>query len=372
MYLSCLNRQRDKTRIILLATLLASMAAISIYPSFPDGQIITDTIAVEALKDNKLGDPDIRNMVIYLPPSYDSSDKTYPVIYLLHGFGGNERSLVDEMGEELAVFIIDGLINDGSLKEMILVMPDGRNKYGGSYYLNSELIGNYEDYVAIELVDYIDKNYRTIPDREGRAIAGASMGGYGSITLAMKHPDTYSAVVSLSPPLGFDTISEEMIPEVLMENPDGMGGPNTEQYTSYIYALSAALSPNLDNPPFFVDLPFEYPTGEMIEQVRQRWLKADPLTMLSTDGASLTKMKGIYIDVGDEDLPGFKTGADAFHQELVAMGIEHEYDVYPGDHYANPIERAINMLTFLSDLFPTPPSVVEYRNKLPTTWGAIR
>ncbi|MFC1716339.1 alpha/beta hydrolase [Candidatus Poribacteria bacterium] len=372
MYLPYLERQRNGSKLILFATLLVSMVTVFVQPSFADGQIITDTITVQALKDNKLGDPDTRDIVIYLPLSYNSSDKAYPVIYLLHGFGGDERSLVDEVGEQLAIFLIDGLINAGSLKEMIIVMPDGRNKYGGSFYLNSELAGNYEDYIAVELVDYIDSNYRTISHREGRAIAGASMGGYGSMTLAMKHPEVYSAVVSLSPPLGFETISEEMIPEVLRENLDGLAGPNSEQYTSYMYALSAALSPNLDNPAFLVDLPFEYPAGEIIEQVRQRWLKADPLTMLSTYGVSLMKMEGIYIDVGDEDLPGFKVAADAFHQELVATGVEHRYDVYQGDHYANPIERAINLLTFLSDLFPTAPSSVKYGDQLATIWGAIR
>ncbi len=372
MYLSYLKRQWNGSKLILFVTLLASMVTAFVQPSLSDGQIVTDTITVQALRDNKLGDPDTRDIVIYLPPSYNSSDKAYPVIYLLHGFGGNERSLVDEVGEELAIFLIDGLINAGSLKEMIIVMPDGRSKYGGSFYLNSELTGNYEDYIAVELVDHIDSNYRTISDREGRAIAGASMGGYGSMTLAMKHSEVYSAVVSLSPPLGFETISEEMIPEVLKENPNGLAGPNSEQYTSYMYALSAALSPNLDNPAFLVDLPFEYPAGEIVEQVRQRWLEADPLTMLSTYGASLMKMKGIYIDVGDEDLPGFKAAADAFHQELVAMGVEHRYDVYQGDHYANPIERAISLLTFLSDLFSTTPSAVKHGDQFPTIWGAIR
>jgi S-formylglutathione hydrolase FrmB len=313
-------------------------------------------------------------MAIYLPPSYASSDRVYPVIYLLHGFGGNERSLVDEVGEQLAILLIDGLTDTGLLKEMIIVMPDGRNKYGGSFYLNSELTGNYEDYIADDLVNYIDSKYRTIRDRDGRAIAGASMGGYGSIALAMKHPETFSAVASLSPPLGFDIISEAMIPEVIKENPDGMSGPwpDAEQYTSYLYALSAALSPNLDNPPFFVDLPFEYPSSEIIEPVRQRWLKADPLTMLSVYSASLMEMNGIYIDVGDEDLAGFKAAADAFHQELMSMGIEHKYHVYQGDHYANAVGRAISALTFLSDLLPAAPSIVRSEDKSPVTWGAIK
>ena len=227
---------KHNRRSLIIFTALITL--IFTQQAFPAGQIVTDTITSEALKGNKFGDPDTRNMAIYLPPSYASSDKVYPVVHLLHGFGGNERSLVDEVGEQLAILLIDGLINTGALKEIIIVMPDGRNKYGGSYYLNSELSGNYEDYIAVELVDYIDDRYRTIRDREGRAIGGASMGGYGSMTLAMKHPETYSAVVSLSPPLSFDIIAEAMIPEVLKENPDDMGGPGSAQYTSYFYAYT--------------------------------------------------------------------------------------------------------------------------------------
>jgi len=315
-------------------------------------------------------------MTIYLPPSYDSSSKIYPVIYLLHGHGGDEQSFVGDLGEELVVFLIDGMINEGLVKEMILVMPDGKSKYGGSYYLNSELTGNYEDYIVYEIVDYVDENYRTIHDRNGRAIAGASMGGYGSITLAMKHPDIFSSVVSLSPPLGFDTMAEELIPEVLRENPDVMAdpGPNAKQYTSYIYSLSAALSPNLDNPPFFVDLPLEYPSGQVVEPVKQRWLEGDPFTMLSTYGDSLRKMNGIYIDMGNEDLLGFNAAGDIFHQELIDMGIKHEYNIFQGGHSDNVVDRAVALLEFLSPLLldPTIPSLVSCENKLTITWGAIK
>ncbi len=220
LYLLRTKRQRNKSKFILSMVLLVLITSAFSQRSFSLGQIVTDMITSEALKGNKLGDPDTRNMIIYLPPSYASSDKAYPVIYLLHGYGGDERSFVGEVGEMLAVILIDSLINSGLLKEMIIVMPNADNKYGGSYYLNSELTGNYEDYIAYELVDYIDDKYRTIRHRDGRAIAGASMGGYGSITLAMKHPETYSAVASLSPPLGFEVISDQMIPEVIKENPD--------------------------------------------------------------------------------------------------------------------------------------------------------
>jgi S-formylglutathione hydrolase FrmB len=376
LHVPCLRRQLSRAKLILFIVLSSSIALAFVQQAYSTGQMITDTITSEALKGNKLGDPHTRNMTIYLPPGYASSGKMYPVIYLLHGAGGDERSLVDELGEALAIFLIDGLINAGSLKEMIIVMPDAGNKYGGSYYLNSELTGNYEDYIVTDLVGYIDGKYRTIRDRSGRAIGGASMGGYGAITLAMKHSEAFSSVAALSPPLGFDIISEAAIPEVIRENPDGMSGPGQDsgQYTGYIYALSAALSPNLSNPPFFLDLPFEYPSNEIIEPVRQRWLIGDPLTMLLRCKSSLMEMKGIYIDVGDEDLLGFKAAADAFHQELMNMGIEHKYNVYHGDHYANAVERAVELLTFLSALLldPVSPSDVGCEGKLPITWGAIR
>ena len=285
--------------------------------AFSTGKIITDQITSSALKDNKLGDPNTRNMVIYLPPSYDSSDKHYPVVYLLHGFGDNERSYVDAVTEQLMVFLLDGFIQSKTFKEMILVMPDAKNKYGGSYYLNSELIGNYEDYIVNEVVNYVDTKYRTIRDRDGCVIIGASMGGYGSIALAMKHPDVFSSVAAMSPPLSFEMMIDFIIPEVLKENPNGMSGPMAnKQYSDYIYALSAALSPNLNNPPFFVDLPFEYPTGKMIEPIKQKWMKEDPATMLSINSSSLKAMKGIYIDVGNKDLLGFKAAADEFHNKL--------------------------------------------------------
>jgi S-formylglutathione hydrolase FrmB len=371
------GRISDRIKKLVLPIVLSVLMVFAfVQHCFPTGQIVTDTITSQALKGNKLGDPDTRNITIYLPPGYASSNKLYPVIHLLHGFGGDERSLVGEVGEELAVFLVDSMIESGLAKEMIIVMPNAKNKYGGSFYLNSELTGKYEDYMVYDLVNYIDDNYRTIRDRNARAIGGASMGGYGSITLAMKHPDIFSSVVSLSPPLGFEIIASEMFPEVIRENPDGMPDPGqkAEQYTEYVYALSAALSPNLDNPPFFLDLPFEYPSSGVIESVKQRWLVGDPLTMLSTYSQSLEGLKGIYIDVGDEDLLGFKAAADAFHEELIKLGIDHEYNVYHGDHYALPVERFISALEFLSARLPEPvaSSAVSFNDKLISTWGAIK
>ncbi len=364
----------SKNKVFYIAFSIVFALIIASQLAFASGKIITDQITSKALEGNKLGDPNVRNITIYLPPDYDSSDKKYPVIYILHGFGGNERSYVDEVTEQFVVLMIDGLIEAKAIKEMIVVMPDAKNKYGGSYYLNSELIGNYEDYIADELVKYIDDNYRTMRDRDACAISGASMGGYGCITLAMKHPDVYCCVAAMSPPLGFEAMINSIVPEVIKENPDGMTGPNSnKQYSDYLYALSAALSPNLENAPFFVDLPFEYPTGKIIEPIKQKWLEQDPLSMIPKYISSLKAMKGIYFDIGTEDLLGFKDASDAFHKNLLGLGIDHEYYIFDGGHSDNGVERVIRVISFVSPLLPDPelPSAIDME-KIAYTWGALK
>jgi hypothetical protein len=116
-----------------------------------------------------------------------------------------------------------------------------------------------------------------------------------------------------------------------------------------IYALSAAFSPNLANPPFFVDLPFEYPSGAIIDEVWGKYMANDPFAMLSTYGANLASMRGILLDVGDQDELVVPPIVDAFHQVLTAAGIDHIYEVYAGNHYNRLFERLRVSLKFLSD-----------------------
>lgn len=340
---------------------------------FAQGKIVTDRITSPSLEGNKLGDPATRNITIYLPPGYDSSDERYSVIYLLHGYGGDERSYVGALGERLAAFFLDSLINTGAMKQLIIVMPDAKNSYGGSFYTNSFLIGNYEDYIVYDLVNYIDRNYRTLSFRDGRAIAGASMGGYGAMKLAMKHSDRFLAVASLCAPLHFEEM-KAIVPRVIEENPDGMKGPSPEKtFTRFVYAMSAAFSPNLDNPPFFVDLPFEYPSGEIIESVWKRWLEHDPATLLATYKSDLRDTK-IYIDVGDKDELGLTPVVLAFHQLLKSFGISHTFELFEGGHEDKIIERTTKMLSFLSKRLtvPTTVTVVSPKYNLAVSWAHLK
>jgi S-formylglutathione hydrolase FrmB len=335
----------------------------------PLTRIIEDQITSPSLEGNLLGDPATRKMRIYLPPSYDQGGN-FPVVYLLHALPVGETAyLIEEnwldwvgvlwsAGPDFPENGLEGMLDDliakGKMKEMIIVMPDASCKYVLSWYTNSVLNGNYEDYIVNDLVSYIDSHYRTIPNRDNRAMVGFCMGGYGAIKLAMKHQDVFGAAACHSGPLYFEGL-KAFIPAAIAENPDGMIGPHPEKpVTNLIYAGSATFSPNLNNPPFFLDLPFEYPSGTIIDSVWNRWLEHDPFTMLSIYGSDLASLRGVYFDCGDQDEFGFNHHADAFHQALAAASIEHEYEIFAGGTHCNKLySRLVISLSFISDAFVT-------------------
>ena len=139
----------------------------------------------------------------------------------------------------------DGLIAAGEVQSMIIVMPDISTMYGGSFCVNSELNGNYEDYMIQDVVPYIDANYRTLPSRDSRGIVGHCMGGYCAMYLTMRHPHVFGAAASHS---GMISIVAGILgaqPLLVAENPEGLTitGPDpTKPWTTSLYTLSAAWS----------------------------------------------------------------------------------------------------------------------------------
>ena len=140
-----------------------------------------------------------RAVLVYLPAGYErDSRRRYPVLYLLHGasatghllWTGNLANVQD---------IADRVFAGSTQGEMIVVMPDASSPYLGALYSNSAAEGNWEDFVARDLVNYVDAHYRTIGDRHSRGIAGHSRGGYGALRLALTRPDVFSVVYALSP-----------------------------------------------------------------------------------------------------------------------------------------------------------------------------
>ncbi|MFT3983602.1 MAG: alpha/beta hydrolase-fold protein [Lachnospiraceae bacterium] len=147
-----------------------------------------------AIGENKLEEKTEQKLHIYLPPTYQESEKAYPVVYFLHGFGDSPTVFVRN-----AKKVLDPEFSKDPSKEFILVAVSGSNSAGGSYYVNSPITGNWEDYTVNEVVSYIDTNYRTIAKADARGICGFSMGGFAALNLAFRHPDVYSAVYAMSP-----------------------------------------------------------------------------------------------------------------------------------------------------------------------------
>jgi S-formylglutathione hydrolase FrmB len=333
---------------------------------FPE-DLVVDQITSPSLQGNPLGDPATRNMVIYLPPGYETSGKLYPVVYLMPGLGATERwwacgefspafSLmgiaVQNLPEEGFASMIDELIASGKIKPMIIVMPDMSTAYGGSFCVNSALNGNHEDYIINDIIPYIDANYRTLPSPNSRGIAGHCMGGYAAMYLTMRHPDVFGAVASHSGTLLTAGLLPDMQLIIAAENPDGLTltGPDpAKPWMSTLYLFSAAFSPNLDNPPFYMDIPFDE-NAQLREDIAQKWAAYDLLQIFPDHVSALAGLRGIYLDAGDKDELGEQLIAQAFSGALSAVGIEHQLEIFDGAHMDKLYTQLAESLSYLSDV----------------------
>jgi S-formylglutathione hydrolase FrmB len=279
-------------------------------------------------------EPDVS---IYLPPSYSTErNRRYPVVYLLHGYTGTDLGYFGSTGRQLHV-IAEQVYGRGAAKEMILVMPNCMNAYGGCMYSNSVTAGNWEGYVAEDLVAYMDGHYRTIPARESRGLAGHSMGGYGTLRIAMKRPDVFGAIYALSscclnegnvrPPRDGAPSPAESI-----KSAEQARGNRAAQGT---LARAAAWAPNPANPPLFLDLPTK--GGEVQPQVAVKWAANSPVAMLDQYVPSLKKYKAIAMDVGLQD--NLITSNRVFEEALTRFGVQHTFETYEGDHSSRVAQR---------------------------------
>ena len=326
---------------------------VSLTASNPDGsdtESKTDYIAVQhdhspvvmvhspGLEDNLLGDSPDREVRVYLPPDYyESTSKRYPVVYLLHGFYSDHNGWWEGVEGVLIINIeeiLNGLISEGEIEPMIIVAPNSYNRYFGSKYANSSTAGLWEDFITQDVVSYIDAHYRTLAVRESRGIAGLSMGGNGAIKIAMKHPELFTALYSNSAGIvAFESVF------LGFRKQDLITASQLESFTLadlFIHGVSVAscvacapaYAPNPDAPAFYGDFPVTE-TGELIDDIWQKWLEHDPYTMLSTYKDNLKQVK-ILLDCGDTD--EFNPSNNLFAQKLTELGIDHIFEVYVGDH----------------------------------------
>ena len=319
------------------------------------GKIVMESFDSEILKDNPLGDPTERNFPVYLPHSYDVSDKKYPVVFLLVGFTGkgsmnlNESFLKENIHERL-----DRLIATGIMKEMIVVMPDCITKYGGSQYINSAATGNYEDYIVKELVEYIDGKYRTLQKAESRAVIGKSSGGYGAVMLSMRNPDVFGLMCSTAGDMYFEYCYMPDFPKFIpaIEN-YGKGDTGVSNFIKeelnykqpkpkYFHTLintigmASCYSPNpegFNTKGYNFDLPFDIHTGQLDPKVFGKWKEWDPVDLVDKYTDNLKKLKLIYLDAGMSDEFNLNNGARIFCGKLEAAGIKYKHEEFTGGHF---------------------------------------
>ncbi len=248
-----------------------------------------------------------KQCAVYLPAGYQNSDRTYPAVYFLHGLFGSEQRWIERGARK----VLDQLIADGSVMPMIIAMPDGDN----SFYVNS-VRGNaaYEDYILNDFIPFIEKSYRINPERSSRAISGVSMGGYGALMLAMRHPDLFSASSAHS--------------AVLLPVP------------------ISKLSPRLLQS--FQSRFFEAVFGNPIDEAY--WSAHNPVD-LARSAKNLDSVHW-YFDCGTEDRYGFFLGAAKLHDVMDSAGIPHEYGLYPGGHGWDYVKTTLHRsMTFHSKHF---------------------
>ncbi len=328
------------------------------------GRLVEVKVSAPALKGNLLGDPVEQSVAIYLPPSYDTSPaKRFPTLYLLHGFLGNNKAWTAGGYQGMSLQpLMDEMIKGGKIREMIVVVPNGWNAYKGAFYTNSTVTGNWEDYIYRDLVQNVDANYRTIARPESRGIAGHSMGGYGAVVLAMKHPDVFSAVYALSPCcLGMegDLTSENpaWLKTIRLRSKDQLKAkPDTfdEFYQIVFVALSAAFSPNAERGPFYVDFPYQEQNGrlEKNESAFAKWRAKMPLYIVDENKENLLKLHGIFIDYGQkEEFPAIRTTSQQFSKALSERNIPHMFEVYEGGTHSSKIRERLEtrVLQFFSE-----------------------
>jgi enterochelin esterase family protein len=201
--------------------------------------------------------------------------------------------------------------------------------------------GNFEKYVLHDVVAHVDDNYRTLPDSRSRGVFGFSSGGFGAWNLASRNPDTFGALAMLSGDSFFDVTHKMFLYDYLNsiwpEAPAGLVEGN--DLSSVVYACSACYSPNPDNPPFYVDLPVAFPSGELIQEVWDRWLSFDPVVNWRGRLDNLRKLNGILVDVGCNDDAYLQWGHRLLSHRLREAGVAHEATENTGNHGGRTRER---------------------------------
>src|SRR5579884_3421689 len=229
----------------------------------------------KALEGNLEGDAVDRDVFVFLPPGYDKDNRRrYPVVYALHGYSIGAEQWTHEIHVPQT---IEGAFAQGA-NEMIVVLPDSKTLHNGSMYSSSVTTGDFEKFIARDVVAFIDAHYRTIPDRLSRGLVGHSMGGYGATRIGLKHADVFGSLYIMSPCCLAPRAAGPRDPE-LEKALEAVKTPEDSAKLSFFpraqLASAAAWSPDPNNPPLYLDLPTK--SGVPQPDVLAKWTANAPL-----------------------------------------------------------------------------------------------
>jgi S-formylglutathione hydrolase FrmB len=309
------------------------------------GTVVVHRITSEVLRDNPLGDPVERDLLVYRPSGYEESSQPLPVLLAAAGFGGtgpmqfNRSPFSESLDRRL-----DRLIRTGACPPVLVVAPDCFTRVGGSQYINSSAVGRYEDYLTDEIVPFVRDHYRC-----GKwGVFGKSSGGYGAMALGMRHPEVFSALADHSGDSNFElcylpdfgaalgAFQEAGSPEAFLEGMWADVNPSRKKYRHGLnmLAMAAHYSPNPDSPHLGIDFPFDLDTGRFRPDVWERWRAFDPVNMVERYAGNLARLKLIYVDCGGKDEFNLQWGARALERELRDHDLDVHFEEFDDGHFS--------------------------------------
>jgi pimeloyl-ACP methyl ester carboxylesterase len=326
------------------------------------GVLETQEMHSPALESNPLGDPARRQLLVYLPPGYAEGTRRYPAVYFLNAFSNSGKSWTNFSAFSVSVpERLDALVAAGTIPPVIGVFPDGWTSLGGSQWVNSDAIGRYRDFLAKDVVGFVDRTFRTLPRPASRAVVGHSSGGYGALVMGRYHPEIFAHLGAHSADAYFEYCYLPDLPKAagVLLKAGGVEGwfqdfskraketkaRGDDFPVINTLAMAAAYAPKKGEP-LNVELPFDAQTGRLRVDVWNRWLVHDPVRFVPKFLDAFRKLKTVFIDCGTRDEYNLRWGTRMVAEELKASGVDLFHEEFEDGHsgVSYRFERSLSVL----------------------------